>query len=178
MKNKGLQTILYSTVGIAAVALILIGFNLITATFKQRVDLTEEKAYTLSAGTRAILAKLDTPVKIRFYCTQSELSTPETVFLRDYAARVDDLLAEFEVEIVPFDRPMVVHGRRGCASYGKGHNPADLNMGDLFSYALARSLDVPPYFEGLDFFKTDVQDAMAMLGYAFDARHSPRLPPT
>ena len=95
MKNKGLQTILYSTVGIAAVALILIGFNLITATFKQRVDLTEEKAYTLSAGTRAILAKLDTPVKIRFYCTQSELSTPETVFLRDYAARVDDLLAEF-----------------------------------------------------------------------------------
>jgi ABC-type uncharacterized transport system involved in gliding motility auxiliary subunit len=96
MKSKGLQTALYSTVGVAAVALVLIGFNIITASFKQRVDLTEEKAYTLSAGTRAILGKLDTPVKIRFYCTQSEQSTPETVFLRDYASRVNDLLAEFQ----------------------------------------------------------------------------------
>lgn len=96
MKSKALQTILYSTAGVAAVALVLIGFNLITASFKQRVDLTEEKAYTLSAGTRAILGKLDTPVKIRFFCTQSEQSTPETVFLRDYASRVNDLLAEFQ----------------------------------------------------------------------------------
>src|SRR5438445_837940 len=96
MKNKGLQTILFSTVGVAAVALILVGFNIITGAFKARVDLTEEKAYTLSAGTKAILAKLDTPVKIRFYCTQSEQSTPETVFLKDYASRVDDLLSEFK----------------------------------------------------------------------------------
>ena len=96
MKNKGLQTILYSSVGVAAVALILVGFNIITGVFKTRIDLTEEKAYTLSAGTRAILAKLDTPLKIRFYCTQSEQSTPETVFLKEYASRVDDLLAEFK----------------------------------------------------------------------------------
>lgn len=86
---------MYSTVGVAAVALVLIGFNIITASFKQRADLTEEKAYTLSDGTRAILARLDTPVKIRFYCTQSEQSTPETVFLKGYAARVNDLLEEF-----------------------------------------------------------------------------------
>lgn len=96
MKSKGLQTVLYSTVGVAAVALVLIGFNIITASVKQRVDLTEEKAYTLSAGTRAILGKLDTPVKVRFYCTQSDQSTPETVFLKSYAARVGDLLTEFK----------------------------------------------------------------------------------
>jgi len=95
MKSKGLQTVLYSTVGVAAVALVLIGFNIITASFKERIDLTEEKAYTLSDGTRAILGRLDTPVKIRFYCTQSEQSTPETVYLKDYASRVDDLLEEF-----------------------------------------------------------------------------------
>lgn len=87
---------MYSTVGVAAVALVLIGFNIITASFKQRIDLTEEKAYTLSDGTRAIVSKLDTPVKIRFYCTQSEQSTPETVFLKDYASRVEDLLTEFK----------------------------------------------------------------------------------
>src|SRR5512145_2395681 len=96
MKSKGLQTILYSTVGVAAVALILVGFNIITATFKQRVDLTEENAYTLSAGTRAILARLDTPVRVRFYFTQTEQSTDETVFLKAFASRVDDLLTEFQ----------------------------------------------------------------------------------
>ena len=96
MKSKGLQTVLYSTVGVAAVALVLIGFNIITASVKQRIDLTEEKAYTLSAGTRAILGRLDTPVKVRFYCTQSDQSTPETVFLKSYASRVNDLLTEFQ----------------------------------------------------------------------------------
>ena len=89
---------------------------------------------------------------------------------------LDDLLAEFKVEIVPLDRPMVSHGRHGCANYGKGHNPADLNMGDLFSYSLAKSMDLPLYFEGLDFSKTDIKDAMSMLGYAFDAKHSPCIP--
>lgn len=118
----------------------------------------------------------------KLYMSAGTLLELSVVFIGKKSAAgtqpLDDLLAEFEVEIVPFDRPMVVHGRRGCASYGKGHNPADLNMGDLFPYAVARSLDVPLYFEGLDFFQTDVKDAMAMLGYAFDARHSPRLPPT
>lgn len=91
---------------------------------------------------------------------------------------LDDLLNEFKIEITPLDRPMVVHGRHGCARYGKGHNPADLNMGDLFSYSLAKSMDLPLYFEGLDFPQTDIKDAMLMLGYAFDEKHSPSIPPT
>jgi ribonuclease VapC len=80
------------------------------------------------------------------------------------AEPLDDLLEELKVEIVPFDRPMLFHGRHGCANYGKGHHRAELNMGDLFSYALAKSMDLPLYFEGLDFSKTDIQDAMAMHG--------------
>src|SRR2546425_6701679 len=95
MKKKSLETILYSAAGIAAMALIVIAFNVITSTVKKRVDLTKEKAYTLSAGTKAILAKLDTPVKVRFYCTQSESSTPDPVYLNGYAKRVEDLLTEY-----------------------------------------------------------------------------------
>src|SRR5215470_17857516 len=96
MKNKSFETILYSTVGVAAMALILIAFNFITSSVKTRVDLTKEKAYTLSAGTRAILAKLDTPVKLRFYCSQAANSSQETVFLKSYARKVEDLLAEYK----------------------------------------------------------------------------------
>ena len=35
-------------------------------------------------------------MKIRFYCTQTENATPETVFLKSYAKRVEDLLAEYK----------------------------------------------------------------------------------
>ncbi|MEK7706881.1 MAG: Gldg family protein, partial [Verrucomicrobiota bacterium] len=93
--KKSLETILYSTAGVVAMALILVAVNVITGAVRQRVDLTKEKAYTLSDGTRAILAKLDTPVKIRFYCSQTAATTPETVFLKSYARKVEDLLVEY-----------------------------------------------------------------------------------
>src|SRR4051812_16925668 len=93
MKKKGLETVLYSTVGVVAVLLILVAFNVIAAQAKQRVDLTAEKAYTLSAGTRAILAKIDTPIQVRFYCTKDAKTMP--VLLNTYAQRVEDLLTEY-----------------------------------------------------------------------------------
>ena len=74
---------------------ILVAFNFIAGALRMRLDLTQEKAYTLSDGTRAILKKLDTPVTIRFYCTQSESATPETVFLKSFARKVEDLLTEY-----------------------------------------------------------------------------------
>jgi ABC-type uncharacterized transport system involved in gliding motility auxiliary subunit len=95
MQKKSLQTILYSTIGVLVMLGILILLNFIAGAARARLDLTQEKAFTLSAGTKAILKKLDTPVTIRFYCTQSESATPETVFLKGYARKVEDLLAEY-----------------------------------------------------------------------------------
>lgn len=96
MKKRSYDTLLYSAVGVIAMGLLLVAFNVIAAQFKTRLDLTEEKAYTLSAGTRNILNKLDTPVKLRFYFTQIENPSPETVFLNSYARHVEDLLAEYK----------------------------------------------------------------------------------
>jgi ABC-type uncharacterized transport system involved in gliding motility auxiliary subunit len=96
MKKKTLETILYSMGGVAAMAVILIAFNVITGTVKERVDLTKEKAYTLSKGTKTILSNLDSPVKIRLYCTQSD-NSPESIFFRTYARRVEDLLDEYRL---------------------------------------------------------------------------------
>ena len=92
MRKKGLETFLYSTAGVVALALILIALNYIFTPVRARVDLTEGKVFTLSEGTRAILTKLESPVKIRYYYTQGE-ATP--VGLRTYAQRVEDLLNEF-----------------------------------------------------------------------------------
>jgi ABC-type uncharacterized transport system involved in gliding motility auxiliary subunit len=96
MQKKSLETILYSSAGIVVMLAIIVAINVITGVKPVRLDLTQEKAYTLSEGTRAVLKKLDTPVKIRFYCTQSETATPETVYLKSYARQVEDLLQEYK----------------------------------------------------------------------------------
>jgi ABC-type uncharacterized transport system involved in gliding motility auxiliary subunit len=95
MQKKSLETILYSTVGILVMLALVVAVNVLTGVKPLRLDLTQEKAYTLSEGTRAVLKKLDTPVRIRFYCTQSETATPETVYLKSYARQVEDLLQEY-----------------------------------------------------------------------------------
>jgi ABC-type uncharacterized transport system involved in gliding motility auxiliary subunit len=92
MKNKGLETWLYSSLGVVAMFGIIVILNALASSFNKRVDLTAERAYTLSAGTRAILSKLDTPVQIRFYSTRGDSRMP--VFLKTYAQRVEDLLGE------------------------------------------------------------------------------------
>lgn len=46
-------------------------------------------------------------------------------------------------------------------TYGKGRHRAGLNIGDCFSYARARSADLPLLFKGDDFAHTDILDALA-----------------
>ena len=46
--------------------------------------------------------------------------------------------------------------RDAYARYGKGQQPAGLNYGDCFSYALAKATGVPLLFKGQDFSKTDI----------------------
>jgi ribonuclease VapC len=44
--------------------------------------------------------------------------------------------------------------------YGKGRgHPAQLNMGDCFAYAVAKSRRMPLLFKGNDFTKTDIRIA-------------------
>ncbi len=93
MKKRSLETYVYSAIGVATMLVLLVVINVIAAQAKQRIDLTADRAYTLSPGTRAILAKIDTPVQIRFYCTRAN-SMPPT--LRTYAQRVEDLLGEYQ----------------------------------------------------------------------------------
>ncbi|MDH4293092.1 MAG: GldG family protein [Betaproteobacteria bacterium] len=94
MKNKNLETLMYSAGGIIALALILIAGNFIFSALNARVDLTEGRVYTLSDGTRSILSKLEAPVKIRFYYTQGSAAVPPG--LKTFAGRVEDLLNEYK----------------------------------------------------------------------------------
>jgi ABC-type uncharacterized transport system involved in gliding motility auxiliary subunit len=92
MKEKNFETILYSSAGVAAMFVVLLAFYVVTSAFKERMDLTAEKAYTLSPGTRNILAKLDSPVTLRFYCSQAEMPP----VLKPFAQEIEDLLGEYQ----------------------------------------------------------------------------------
>lgn len=92
-KKSSFKTLLFSGAGVVIMFLILVAVYVISGAIKHRFDLTSDRLFTLSEGTRNILKKLDTPVQIRFYCTQNSSTMP--VFLKTYAQRVEDLLEEY-----------------------------------------------------------------------------------
>jgi len=66
------------------------------------------------------------------------------------------LLSQPLFEIVSVDHKQMTAANLAFERYGKGRHPAKLNYGDLFSYALAKSKDLPLLFKGEDFSKTDI----------------------
>jgi ribonuclease VapC len=70
--------------------------------------------------------------------------------------RLNQLLAQPLFEIVPVDQKQMNLANQAYERYGKGRHPAKLNYGDLFSYALAKSRNLPLLFKGNDFSKTDL----------------------
>lgn len=94
MKQKNLETILYSTAGVALMFVVMLAFYIVISAVKMRVDVTADKAHTLSEGTKKILGKLNSRVTLRFYCTQSGNAMPPA--LRTYAQHVEELLNEYK----------------------------------------------------------------------------------
>ncbi len=94
MQRKHLETMLYSTGGVVALLAVLVAFNFIAGAFNFRADLTDGNVYTLSPGTRAILSRLEAPVKVRYYYSQGSAAVP--VGLKTFAKRVEDLLNEYK----------------------------------------------------------------------------------
>lgn len=92
-KKSSIPSYLFSGAGVAVMFLLLVSIYVISGVVKGRVDLTADRIYTLSKGSMAILSKLDTPVEVRFYCSQRVNSMP--VVLKTYAQRVEDLLNEY-----------------------------------------------------------------------------------
>ena len=66
-------------------------------------------------------------------------------------------LATASIELVALDAAQARLAREGFRRFGKGRHPAGLNLGDCFSYALARALGEPLLYKGDDFLRTDVR---------------------
>ncbi len=77
------------------------------------------------------------------------------------SARLDELLQRLDVEIVDVTAEQASIARAAHRDYGRGSgNPARLNFGDCFSYALAKVTGEPLLFKGDDFGHTDLTPAV------------------
>ena len=93
LKNTNRTTLL--AIGLGLAAILLVSVNIISSLDLKRaqIDLTQNKLYTLSEGTRQVLASIDEPITVRFYYSHrlGEISN----YHGTYATRVRDLLEHF-----------------------------------------------------------------------------------
>ncbi len=78
----------------ALVLVLLAGAASLAWLNKWQIDLTQGKLYTLSQGTRNIIAGIEQPITLQFYYSESQ--TRDIPMLRNYAGRVQDMLREYE----------------------------------------------------------------------------------
>jgi ABC-type uncharacterized transport system involved in gliding motility auxiliary subunit len=85
----------FGRVGLIAVsAIFIVAVSLTNTLFRGvRLDLTENRLYTLSDGTIRILESIPEPVNVYFFF--SDKATADNSYLRTYAGRVREMLQEF-----------------------------------------------------------------------------------
>ncbi len=76
------------------------------------------------------------------------------------AADLSTLLEVLGVRIEPVDVDQAETAIGAWRRFGKGRHVAGLNLGDCFSYALAKHLAAPLLFKGKDFAQTDIASAL------------------
>ncbi|HEY6609671.1 MAG TPA: Gldg family protein, partial [Pseudomonas sp.] len=91
-----MKRIIYSGSGLLLIALVFLAFNMVASLGlpNARLDLTEQKLYTISEGTERILGELDEPVNLYFF--YSDNVSRDLVAVRNYARRVEEMLRAYE----------------------------------------------------------------------------------
>ncbi len=93
-----MQTKSQALVSIAVALVLFLGINIISngTLTASRLDVTQNRLYTLSDGTRNVLSKLDEPITLRFYFSAKQFEAlPQYL---NYGKRVRDLLEEYAAE--------------------------------------------------------------------------------
>jgi ABC-type uncharacterized transport system involved in gliding motility auxiliary subunit len=80
---------------LAAFAVLAAAFfvNLISGAFSVRADLTADRTFTLSPGSKRIITKLDEPVTLELFVSRSDVKLRP--YLESYSRRVETLLREY-----------------------------------------------------------------------------------
>lgn len=154
----------YSTSGLIAVAVLLVGINLFAGVAIRGIsfDMTQNRLYTLSEGTRHILASLREPVTLRFYFSEKQFS--EMPLVATYGQRVRELLEEYarvsggKLRLLVEKPEPFSDAEEQAARYGLQGVPVD-NAGTYAWFGLVGSNEVGD-IRGIPFFQLDQEDAL------------------
>lgn len=155
---------LLSKTGLILAVILFIAFIIVVnGNFKSaRVDLTEDKLYTLSEGTLNILSSLQQPITLRFY--YSEQVAQALPSLKAYAQRVQELLMEYQrasdgmiqVKIIN-PKPFSDHEQR-AKQYGLQSIPIEGESDPLF-FGVAGT-NILDGLERIRFFQPEMEDVL------------------
>lgn len=88
------KKMVYSVLGLLLLFFILVFVNVIISYGNLRWDLTQDRLYSLSEGTRHIISKIKRPVTIKFFYSRSNPRVSTHIKL--FAKRVQEFLKEYE----------------------------------------------------------------------------------
>lgn len=92
--------------------------------------------------------------------TVAALVRVRTCSVSDARVLTADLLTEAGISVEPVTAEIGEAAITAFDRFGKGRSPAALNMGDCYSYALAKTKRLPLLFKGDDFSRTDLDFAV------------------
>ncbi|NLB55940.1 MAG: GldG family protein [Lentisphaerae bacterium] len=84
-----------SLIGLVALLAIVFATNIILSKVNLRADLTEERLYSFSDGTKELLSKLDREITMKFFFSSSISEAP--VQYKNFGRQIEDLLMEYRL---------------------------------------------------------------------------------
>jgi ABC-type uncharacterized transport system involved in gliding motility auxiliary subunit len=81
---------------VLAIVLLFVGLvlvNYLASSVPARIDTTADSIYSLSAGTKAMLGKIEEPLVLNFYFSRDASGVP--ISIKNYATRVQEMLRQY-----------------------------------------------------------------------------------
>jgi ABC-type uncharacterized transport system involved in gliding motility auxiliary subunit len=155
---------LFSGAGLVAVVLLLIAINLAAGLLLKgvRLDMTENRLYTLSEGTKNILGQLDEKITLRFYFSERQFSGMPA--MASYGQRVRELLEQYveladgRIELVIKDPEPFSDEEAEAMHYRLQGVPID-NVGSLAYFGLT-GVNAAGGWRALPYFKPEQEESL------------------
>lgn len=149
---------LYSLTSLVIVAVLFVAINIVSniGLKHARLDLTQNRLFTLSGGSKSVLAGLQEPITLRFFF--SEKLANQVPQIKTYATRVRELLEEYanrahgKIKLEIIDPEPFSDAEDRATQAGIQGVPLDPNQGEQFYFGLAGTnstdrQEVIPFFQ-------------------------------
>jgi ribonuclease VapC len=117
----------------------------------------EKEGPELLSNLNKAAASFTSPVAV--YEASLGLARSQRISIEDAERVVTSLIKGKRTQVVPISAETCAIALKAFSRFGKGRDPAGLNMGDCFAYACAKQLGVALLFKGSDFTGTDIKVA-------------------